>query len=188
MTAPLDIILSNTNQVVSFSHASNLNERTCVIFYLLSLIYTHISQATVLHPGHNDRSVSPDTEAVALLLLLPELDSPGRGPVMLGAEHRHGSQTPEQVGHLVATEVGVGEGELVGGAGHDRGYLQRLAEVILVVNISILVNTTIVTQAENIMKRVLLPQLSTHSVDAESFLMLQQRLLQMSLACKKTLE
>ena len=101
---------------------------------------------------------------------------------MLGGEHRHGTQAPEQVSHLVSGEVRVGEGELVGGAGQDGGHLQSLGEVILVINISILVQTAIMTVTEHIMKRILLTKLSTHSVHSQRFLVLQQSLLQMSLA------
>lgn len=61
--------------------------------------------------------------------------------------------------------------------------LQQLTEVILVIHVSILVKTPIVTQAENVMKSILLPELPTHAVHSERLLVLQQSLLEMSLAC-----
>ena len=85
VTGPLDILVPDGHQVVALSHPSDLNNRN-----IRELTggggggVTHISQTAVLHPSNDYRGVSPHTEPEALVLLLTELNSPGRRPVVLG--------------------------------------------------------------------------------------------------------
>ena len=67
----------------------------------------------MLHPRNDYGSVAPHTEPVTLLSLLPQLDSPGRRPVVFGGEDGHGAETAEQINHFVSGEVGVGQAQLV---------------------------------------------------------------------------
>ena len=120
MGVPLDIPVPDTHQVISFSNTCNLHTMSAPP---LPYTATYISQAVLLHPHHHHRGSPPHTQPIALILLLGQLHSPGRCPVVLGREHSLRSKGVEEVGDMVVGEVGVGQGELELGGGEDGGWL-----------------------------------------------------------------
>ena len=53
----------------------------------LSYSATYLSQAVLLHPLHHYRTIPLQPQPIALCHPLSELESPGRGPVVLGREY-----------------------------------------------------------------------------------------------------
>ena len=128
----------------------------------------HIRQTAVLHPGNDYGCVAPHTEPVTLLSLLPQLDSPGRRPVVFRGEDGYGAETAEEIHHFVAGEVWVGQAQLVRRAGQHWWRLHHFTEVVLVVNIRVLVGTSVVALSQHLSQAVLLPQFPAHSVKAQT--------------------
>ena len=76
----------------------------------------------------------------------------------------------KQVTDSVGRKVWEGEGELDGGGWQNRRGLQKLLEVILLVDLLIEMESFLVALLEHLLQGIFLPQLPAHPVHPEGFL------------------
>ena len=141
-------------------------------------------KAALLHPDEHHRSISSHAEPKALGPVLSQLDAARGSPVVLGREDCLWTKLLEQVTDSVGREVWEGEGELDGGGWENRGRLQQFLEVILLVDLLIEMESSLVALLENLLQSIFLPQFSAHPVHPESLLVGKQGLPQVCFACK----
>ena len=103
---------------------------------------------------------------------------------MLGREDSLWTKLLEQVTDSVGREVWEGESQLDGGGWKNRGRLQQFLEVILLVDLLIEMEGSLVALLENLLQSVFLPQFSAHPVHPEGLLVGKQGLPQVCFACQ----
>ena len=104
--------------------------------------------------------------------------------MVLGREDCLWTKLLEQVTDSVGREVWEGESQLDGGGWKNRGRLQQFLEVILLVDLLIEMEGSLVALLENLLQSVFLPQFSTHPVHPESLLVGKKGLPQVCFACQ----
>ena len=155
VTLPLHISVPDGHQVVALPETGDHGE------------------AALFYPHQHYRSVPSHTEPKTLRSVLPQLDAPGSSPVVFGRENSLWPKFLEKVTHSMSREVWEGQSELDGGGWKNWRRLQQLLEVVLLVDLLVELQRSLVALLENLLQGVLLPQLSAHPVHPEGLLMSQ---------------